>query len=130
MAHFFHVRHLKRSGIASKRAFLPLLTPVIIVVGIVSGIITPTEAAVLAIDYALLLRLVHREVSLEEPVGDSAEHCLMTGSIMLSFAICAGMFGWLVTLENIPTMINSLILSITTSRAGVILLIDLARARS
>ena len=108
-----------------KRAFLPLLTPVIIVVGIVSGIVTPTEAAVLAIDYALLLGLVYREVSWKNLWETLEDTVIMTGSIMLIFAV-AGMFGWLVTLENIPTMINNLILSITTSRAGVILLIDLA----
>jgi tripartite ATP-independent transporter DctM subunit len=80
---------------------------------------------VLAIDYALLLGLIYREVSWKNLWETLEDTVIMTGSIMLIFAV-AGMFGWLVTLENIPTMINNLILSITTSRAGVILLIDLA----
>ncbi|NMB17704.1 MAG: TRAP transporter large permease [Firmicutes bacterium] len=108
-----------------KRAFLPLLTPVIIVVGIVSGIVTPTEAAVLAIDYALLLGLLYREVSWKSLWETLEDTVIMTGSIMLIFAI-AGMFGWLVTIENIPTMITNFILSVTSSKTGVILLIDLA----
>jgi tripartite ATP-independent transporter DctM subunit len=98
---------------------------VIIVVGIVSGIVTPTEAAVLAIDYALLLGLLYREVSWKSLWETLEDTVIMTGSIMLIFAI-AGMFGWLVTIENIPTMITNFILSVTSSKTGVILLIDLA----
>jgi len=54
-------------GRASRKAVLPLLTPVIILGGILGGIFTPTEASAVAVGYALLLSLfVMRTVTLAE----------------------------------------------------------------
>jgi len=53
-----------RLGVTFKSASLPLLTPCIIIGGILSGIFTPTESAIAAVVYALLLGLfVYRSLT-------------------------------------------------------------------
>ncbi len=70
--------------VSFKRAFLPLLTPVIIVGGIVTGAFTPTEAAVCAATYALFLGLfVYRTLSLPRLLEVSMETIETTASILL-----------------------------------------------
>jgi len=54
-----------------KAAFLPLLTPIIIIGGILSGFFTPTEAAVIASLYALFLGFLYKDISLKDLPGSS-----------------------------------------------------------
>ena len=80
--------------IAFKGAFLSLLTPIIIVGGIIFGIFTPTEAAVVASAYALILgTLVYRTLSwdkFKEVVLDT----IKTSSTIIFIIACASPFSW------------------------------------
>jgi len=57
----------RERGVATRKAILPLMTPVIILGGILGGVFTPTEASAVAVGYALLLSLfVLRSVRMTE----------------------------------------------------------------
>ncbi|MDW7675294.1 MAG: TRAP transporter large permease [Bacillota bacterium] len=106
------------------KAFFPLMTPVIILGGILLGVVTPTEAAVLAIDYAIVLGIVYRELTFKvfwETLEDVVE---MTGVFMFIFAV-AGFFSWLLTLGGLPQLIASVVTSITTSQIGLLIVISI-----
>lgn len=105
-----------------RRAALPLLTPVIILGCIIFGIVTPTEAAVLAIDYAILLGLFYKNISWKSLFEVFSDAVTTTGVFMFIFAT-AGVFGWLMTLEQIPQALGSLMFDITTSPIGILALI-------
>ncbi|MCA8907614.1 MAG: TRAP transporter large permease [Rhodospirillaceae bacterium] len=98
-----------------RRAFLALLMPVIVIGGILSGWFTPTEAAVVASLYALLLGMViHREIS----VRDLPEVLWQTviQSVKILFIIAAaGFFGWMMIQQRIPEQIITGLTMLTES---------------
>jgi tripartite ATP-independent transporter DctM subunit len=80
-----------------KDGFLPLMTPVILIGGIVSGVFTPTEAAAIAALYATFLSVVvYRAVSLSDLIEIARSTVVDTGVIMLVVAM-AMIYGYLVT---------------------------------
>jgi len=77
----------------------PLLTPIIIIGGILSGFFTPTEAAVIASLYALFLGFLYKDISLKDcPVFWQS----IKQTVSLLFIIsAAGFFGWLTIHQKI-----------------------------
>lgn len=109
-----------RSG---KEAILPLLTPAIIVGGILSGQFTPTEASVVACVYALILGLVvYRSIRIKEL--PSVFWNTLTHTIRIMFIIsAAGFFGWLLILHRIPVQVITGLTAFSSNPALVMLII-------
>lgn len=87
---------------------LPLFTPVIIIGGIIFGIFTPTEAAVVAIAYATVLGVIYRELDLKK-VWETLEDTVVMTGIFMFIAGIAGFFTWVLTREGLPRMIAAFI---------------------
>ncbi|WP_457552582.1 TRAP transporter large permease [Desulfobacula sp.] len=108
-----------------KKAFLSLMMPVIILVGILGGIFTPTEAAAVAVLYALIIGFfVYRNIHLKDLYSML---CTMTRSSGIAFIVLstAGIFIWLLTTEQIPQQIAEFVLSVTTNKYIVLLIINI-----
>ncbi len=106
-----------------KAAFLPLMTPVIIVGGIVSGAFTPTEAAIGAAAYALILgTLVYRTLTVRKLAVISLETIETTAAIMMIVG-AASVFAWILTANQVAAHFAEFVLSFTDSKAVVLLLI-------
>ena len=104
-------------------SFTALLMPVIILGGILGGIVTPTEAASIAVGYALLLGIfVYRCLTWNDIYGMLVRTARITGVIFVIIAF-AGMPGWWLSFERIPQAIASGVLAISENRYVVILLI-------
>ncbi|HRW14376.1 TRAP transporter large permease [Amaricoccus sp.] len=104
-------------------SFTALLMPVIILGGILGGIVTPTEAASIAVGYALLLGIfVYRCLTWSDIYGMLVRTARITGVIFVIIAF-AGMLGWWLSFERIPQAIASGVLAISENRYVVILLI-------
>lgn len=107
------------------RAALALLTPVIMVGGIVSGILTVTEAAVATVIYALLVELlVYRELKVTDLGHVMTRSVISTGIVMLIIA-ASTLFGWIMTIESIPQAIAAFLLELTSSVLLQLLLINI-----
>jgi tripartite ATP-independent transporter DctM subunit len=88
---------LGRIVMTLRKGFLPLLTPVILIGGIISGVFTPTEAAAIAAVYATFLSMfVYRAVSARDLVEIMRSTVVDTGVIMLVVSM-AMIYGYLVT---------------------------------
>ena len=98
----------------TQESILPLMTPVIILGGILSGAVTPTEAAVLAVLYAGGLSLVRREMKLTELPGIFLKSGTSAATILLLVG-AAAMFGWVLTISQVPQRLGMLILGISDS---------------
>lgn len=86
---------------AFRRAFWPLLAPVIVVGGMVTGIVTPTESAALAAIYALALGIAYRELTWKEMLAAVRESVIGTATPL--FVVSTAMlFSWIVTVEQVP----------------------------
>lgn len=97
----------------SKRAVLPLLTPIILIGGIVGGVFTPTEGAAVAAFYALILGLfITREIKLVDLprlFGNAA----LRSAVILLLVGAAVSFASLVSLKGTPQLVSGLVLGIT-----------------
>lgn len=92
---------------ATAKAFWALLMPLIIIGGMKSGIFTPTEAAVVAAFYALVVALfVHREMKLTEVHGVLVRAAKTTAIVMF---LCAGaqVASYMITLADLPSVLVS-----------------------
>ena len=92
-------------------AFLPLLMPVIILGGTLSGICTATESAAVAVVYAFLLaKFVYREMSWTDFYNTLVESGRTSASILFIIAASTP-FGWVLTLENVTTKVSNAVFS-------------------
>jgi len=94
---------------AFRESFLALFMPVIIFGGILGGICTPTEAAVLAVVYGLIVSmLVYREITFKQLLQVILETGIITGQVMILVGM-ATVLGWLLTREQVPQGLANLI---------------------
>lgn len=101
---------LKEIAQAGRAAAAALLTPVIIMGGILGGIMTPTEAGAVAVLYAFVVAaFVYRELKLKHLPQVFINTAVTTGVVMLVMTI-ANVFSWIMAFEGIPRMVaNALI---------------------
>ncbi|MGI6035144.1 MAG: TRAP transporter large permease [Limnochordia bacterium] len=108
-----------------KEAFPALLTVIIILGGIIGGMFTATEAAVVAAAYSIVLAVfVYREVGFRE-LADIFYQCTCTTAIVMLLLGASTAFAWVMAFEGIPTRIASAILGITDNPYILLLLINI-----
>ena len=115
---------LRRVGITAWRGSLALLAPVIIVGGMMTGAVTPTEAGMVAVFYALLLGFAYRGLNGRELIAALRESGLMSASIMYLIAVSAVM-SWILTVEGTGHQLASAIGGVSDNRVLALLLINL-----
>jgi len=112
-------------GQASLKAFFPLMTPVIILGGILAGVFTPTEAAAVAVAYALFIGFfVLRTLTLAEIPGILSRAGIIS-SVVLLLVGAAMAFKTVVSLSHAPEQLASFILSLSENPLILLFLINL-----
>jgi len=107
------------------QAIFPLMTPVILIGGIVFGVFTPTEAAGVASIYAIFLGIViYRELKLKHVFDICLEVAIITGTTLLILAT-AFLFVWIITINHVPETIFNFIQSINLSKIAFLLVINI-----
>jgi len=106
-------------------AFPALMTPVILLGGIYTGVVTPTEAGALAGIYALLISvLVYRSLGLKQLLGVIIETAKTTG-ILTVIVGAAFSFSYIVAIEHIPSIFSGLLLGVTSNKYVLLLVINI-----
>ena len=132
VAWFAHRRNYPRDATFSvgvlfrafRGAFLSLMTPIIIVGGILTGAFTPTEAATAAVIYALFLGLiVYRTLTWSRLLKVSME-TIETTAIILLIVAGASIFAWILTSNRVTEHFVALISDVTTNKFLVLLLLN------
>jgi tripartite ATP-independent transporter DctM subunit len=112
-------------GRASLKAFFPLLTPVIILGGILGGAFTPTEASAVAVAYAMVVSLlVLREMSWRD-LPDVLGRAALTSSVVLLLVGAAMAFKTVVALSRAPETMAAMILALSDNPLILLLLINI-----
>ncbi len=101
---------------AIRHGFLPMLTPIIILGGILFSIVSPTEAAILAVAYSLFLGLFVIKNLRVRDIPDVLAKSGQQAAIILLVIGSAAMFGWVLTVTRVPHSLAELILGITTNK--------------
>lgn len=108
-----------------KDAITALIMPLIILGGILSGIFTPTEAAAVAVGYALVVGfLVFRTLRVSDLPALFLKAAVTTSVVFLLIA-CAKLYSWLLSVGQVPATISAGIFSLTTNPYLILLLINL-----
>ncbi|MCR4264630.1 TRAP transporter large permease [Nitratireductor sp. ZSWI3] len=116
------VRELGRSFLG---AFWAIAMTALIIGGLLSGLATPTETAVVASIYAFVVgSFVYRELPLRAVPRILVDSAVSSAAILVLVGF-ANVFGWILVSERIPQMIASAVLSLTDNKYLVILLINL-----
>ena len=114
----------REKGQASLKAFFPLMTPVIIMGGILGGIFTPTEAAAVAAAYGLLIGLfVMRTLTLRDIPG-ILQRAAATSAVVLLLVGAAMAFKTVVSLSHAPEILAGAILSLSDNPLVLLFLIN------
>ena len=117
---------LKEMWVSFKKASFALLAPVIIFFGIVTGVFTPTEAGVVAVVYSFVVTyFIYKTIKLKQLIPMFVGTAATTALIMVIMG-AASVFGWLVTMENIPAVIRDLIMGATDKQWVVLLILNIA----
>ena len=112
-------------GRASRQAILPLLTPVIILGGILGGIFTPTEASAVAVGYALLLSLfVMRTVTFAD-LPRIFTTSAISSAVVLLLVGAAIAFKTVVSLSHAAESLAELFLSVSENPLILLFMINL-----
>ena len=107
-----------------KESIIGLMCPAILVIGIFSGYFTPTEAAVIACLYAIIAGLfLLKTMSLKE-VFDSFLSAAVTSSVTLLVIALANLFGQVLAIERIPSLIANFMLNLTSNKIIFLLMVN------
>lgn len=122
IVHYMRCRNISTAGMSwnaknllhsVKDGFWSILAPLIILGGIYAGWFTPTEAAVVAIFYTLLVGLfIHRELKLRSIMASLKTTSWLSGRVLV-LVFTATSFGYLLTSHRIPNEIATMVLSLT-----------------
>ena len=126
---------LRQKVRAFGEAFFPMLMPVILIWGFLGGVFTPTEAAVIATLYALVLLLVYNGIERKKGGGMTARQMLKrlfdacvrsgcTASCVLAVIGAAAVMGTIVLREQLPQMLCTYIASINVQPWVILLLLN------
>ncbi len=117
-------RSVKSIAKAFWDAKLALMVPVIVLGGIYGGLMTPTEAAAVAAFYGLIVGIfVYKGLNRHNIVDSFMEVC-STSAIVIILMAMATIFGYIMTVEQVPAKIAGFILGMTNSKILILLLIN------
>jgi tripartite ATP-independent transporter DctM subunit len=112
-----------RVGTSFVRAIPALMAPVILVVGLLSGIATPTELGAITVVYAVALGFAYRELTLAKLykcVGET----FVTSGVLVFIMAAAVPFGWAIAVNNVPANLSAWLLDLTTNKWLILAMIN------
>ena len=119
------IRRLKKIFVAVKEGFWALLSPVIILGGIYSGIFTPTEAACVSVVYSAIISLfVYKEMNFKQLLKVLIDSAVINGitSFLLGYST---VFSTFLTFEKVPQMITALLSTVSSNKYVILFLINI-----
>ena len=118
----FSLRNVGRTFV---KAIPGILMPCIILGGIFSGYFTPSEAAAVAVVYALIVsKFVYHDLSMKKLYSIMLGSAKTSAVIMIIIA-CSGPFGWTLANWKIPETISAAVLSVSSNKYIILLLISI-----
>jgi len=105
------------------RAAPALLTPVIILGGMWCGIFSPTEAAGVAVGYAIVQGFLQRDLTFKA-LWECIQSSVIYSSVIMIIVAAASLFGWILSTEQIPVQFSEFILGLSSNKYVILLLIN------
>jgi len=116
---------IPRLGRSFIRAVPALAAPILLTVGLLAGVATPTELGALTVVYAAALGFLQRELTIADVIG-AARETLVTCGVLVFIIACAVPFGWIVATSQAPMKLAALMMSISENKYVILALINVA----
>ena len=114
---------IKEVGKSFMSAIWALLTPLIIIGGILGGICTATEAGAIAAVYSLIVGMfVYRTIRLKD-IPEIIWRATLTTGVILVIVTTASLFGWCLTFARVPQTVAAAMTTMTTNKYVMMLII-------
>lgn len=111
--------------IKMKEAFLPLMTPVIILGGIMGGIFTPTEAASVAVVYSIIIgSFIYKTIKIKN-IPSIIIDTLITSAVVTFIISASNGFSWVLIIDNAARTLLEFLTSFTTEKIIIILILNI-----
>lgn len=111
--------------LSTKDALWALITPIIIIGGIMFGVFSPTEAGAIACFYAWIVgAFVYKELTFKKLVF-ALKDAAITSTVCLYLICTASIFSWILTAEKIPQLVATAFITLTDNKYVILLLINL-----
>lgn len=110
---------------ATIEAFFPMLTPLILILGICTGVCTATEAGAVAVVYATILNCVYERGFNVKDFRRCLDSSMVTMAQICFIVMASSLFGWTVTLANIPSMVANALYTMGANKYVILLLINI-----
>jgi tripartite ATP-independent transporter DctM subunit len=114
-----------RLGGSFLRALPALAAPIMLTVGLLAGVATPTELGALTVVYAAALGFAQRELKVSDVIG-AARETLTTCGVLVFIIACAVPFGWIVATSQAPMKLAALLTSISDNKFVILMIINVA----
>ncbi|WP_210467904.1 TRAP transporter large permease [Sporosarcina sp. 6E9] len=105
------------------QAFFPLMAPIFILGGIFSGLVTATEAAVIAVVYGFILSIFYKELTFKK-FKEIMINSASTSAIILIIISVASAFTYVLTANRIPEMISKFFLQFASTPLQFLLVVS------
>ncbi len=105
------------------RAVPALMAPVILVVGLLSGVATPTELGAITVVYATVLGFWYRELTWRR-LARAIQETFVTAGVLVFIMAAAVPFGWAIAVNNVPANLAAAMLEITQNPWLILLMIN------
>lgn len=112
-----------RLGRTFVRALPALAAPVLLTVGLLAGVATPTELGALTVVYAAALGFAQRELTVREVLAACRE-TLVTCGVLVFIIACAVPFGWIVATSQAPMKLAAFMMSISANKVAILALVN------
>ena len=110
---------------AAKRAILALLTPIIILGGIMGGVFTATEAATVAVIYSIIVgAFIYRVLTLKDFLESLVDAAKTTGMVLMVVGF-ANLFTWVISMMLLPQQLTAFLSSILHSKYTFLLVVNI-----
>jgi TRAP-type C4-dicarboxylate transport system permease large subunit len=106
-------------------AVLPIMTPVLLIGGMTTGVFTPTEGAIAACVWALVLGLVWYRTMTWKMLVKVSMDTIETTAVVMFIVAAASIFGWLLTATRVTDLVAAWVLGFTQSPWVFLLLVNL-----
>jgi len=116
---------LPRLGTTFVRAIPALMAPVLLTVGLLSGVATPTELGALVVVYAIVLGRLHDELKWSDLL-EAARETVVTCGVLVFIIACAVPFGWLVATSQAPMKLAAFMMSLSENKFVILAIINVA----
>ena len=116
---------LKEVLVSAKESFFAILMTLIILSGICFGFVTPTEASILAVVYGIFVGFfIYKELTIPRLIESMKSAVTSSAGIMVLVGM-ANVFAYILTKEQIPQMVADAMLSLTSNKYIILILINL-----